>query len=39
MNIFNEQNQRFLDCKDGHMKKNRLSMCVCLHLGSKKHQF
>ena len=26
-----------LDCKEGHMKKNRL--CVCLHLGSKEHRF
>ena len=32
-----KENSYSLDCKEGHMKKNRL--CVCVHLGSKEHRF
>ena len=28
-------NTNSLDCKEGHMKKNSLCVCVCLHRGQK----
>ena len=32
-------NTNSLDCKEGHMKKNSLCVCVCLHRGQKNIDF